>query len=210
MLRPLCARASQVRAPQEVADGHEVDMMTRGGARHLPCGVTRWQPLAVADLLCVLAGIMSCKPLCLSLRTPPPPPPHPGFLVSFIQPAQNPELVKRLEDKQLTVVAMDCIPRTISRAQAFDALSSMANIAGYRAVVEATHAFGRFLGGQMTAAGKVNPAKVRRANPATLLLMPALAVGVMRQAVTISHTVAHLLLRFPPNCCFLAIFLTRR
>eukprot|EP00873_Tetraselmis_striata_P022641 jgi/Tetstr1/442905/TSEL_030968.t1 len=55
---------------------------------------------------------------------------------------------------------MDCIPRTISRAQAFDALSSMANIAGYRAVVEATHAFGRFLGGQMTAAGKVNPAKV--------------------------------------------------
>jgi NAD/NADP transhydrogenase alpha subunit len=60
----------------------------------------------------------------------------------------------------MTVIAMDCIPRTISRAQAFDALSSMANIAGYRAVVEATHAFGRFLGGQMTAAGKVNPAKV--------------------------------------------------
>eukprot|EP00951_Prasinocladus_malaysianus_P024052 scaffold206467_cov43-Prasinocladus_malaysianus.AAC.1 len=82
-----------------------------------------------------------------------------GFLISYIQPAQNPDLVEKLKSRQLTVIAMDCIPRTISRAQAFDSLSSMANIAGYRAVVEATHAFGRFLGGQMTAAGKVNPAK---------------------------------------------------
>ena len=83
-----------------------------------------------------------------------------GFLVSTIQPAQNPDLVEKLKSKQLTCIALDLLPRTISRAQSFDTLSSMANIAGYRAVVEATHAFGRFLGGQMTAAGKVAPAKV--------------------------------------------------
>jgi len=83
-----------------------------------------------------------------------------GLLISFIHPAQNPELVDKLAARQLTVVGMDCIPRTISRAQAFDALSSMSNIAGYRAVVEASHSFGRFFSGQMTAAGKVPPAKV--------------------------------------------------
>uniref|UniRef100_A0A061S3C8 NAD(P) transhydrogenase, mitochondrial n=1 Tax=Tetraselmis sp. GSL018 TaxID=582737 RepID=A0A061S3C8_9CHLO len=83
-----------------------------------------------------------------------------GFLVSLLQPAQNSEIVEKLKSKQMTCIALDCIPRTISRAQSFDVLSSMANIAGYRAVIEAMHAFGRFLGGQMTAAGKVNPAKV--------------------------------------------------
>ncbi|EFN59205.1 hypothetical protein CHLNCDRAFT_138139 [Chlorella variabilis] len=83
-----------------------------------------------------------------------------GRLVSFIYPAQNKELVEQLQQKKMTVLGMDCIPRTISRAQTFDALSSMANIAGYRAVVEAAQHFGRFFTGQITAAGRVPPAKV--------------------------------------------------
>jgi NAD(P) transhydrogenase subunit alpha len=80
-------------------------------------------------------------------------------LVSFIWPAQNPELMQALAGRNATVLAMDSVPR-ISRAQKLDALSSMANIAGYRAVIEAAHAFGRFFTGQITAAGKVPPAKV--------------------------------------------------
>ena len=80
-------------------------------------------------------------------------------LVSFIWPAQNPKLLKKLEAKKVNVIAMDSVPRT-SRAQALDALSSMANIAGYRAVIEAANQFGRFFTGQITAAGKVPPAKV--------------------------------------------------
>ncbi|MDG6336670.1 Re/Si-specific NAD(P)(+) transhydrogenase subunit alpha [Glaesserella parasuis] len=80
-------------------------------------------------------------------------------LVSFIWPAQNPELMQKLSAKKINVLAMDAVPR-ISRAQALDALSSMANIAGYRAVVEAAHEFGNFFTGQITAAGKVPPAKV--------------------------------------------------
>jgi NAD(P) transhydrogenase subunit alpha len=80
-------------------------------------------------------------------------------LVSFIWPAQNPELMEKLSTKSINVLAMDSVPR-ISRAQSLDALSSMANIAGYRAVVEAAHEFGRFFTGQITAAGKVPPAKV--------------------------------------------------
>lgn len=80
-------------------------------------------------------------------------------LISFIWPAQNQALVERLSYQQATVLAMDAIPR-ISRAQKMDALSSMANIAGYRAVIEAANQFGRFFTGQITAAGKVPPAKV--------------------------------------------------
>lgn len=80
-------------------------------------------------------------------------------LISFIYPAQNPELLRELSDKKATVFAMDAVPR-ISRAQKLDALSSMANIAGYRAVIEAANNFGRFFTGQITAAGKVPPAKV--------------------------------------------------
>jgi NAD(P) transhydrogenase subunit alpha len=80
-------------------------------------------------------------------------------LISFLWPAQNPELLQRLAAKKATVLAMDCVPR-VSRAQKLDALSSMANIAGYRAVIEAAHHFGRFFTGQITAAGKVPPAKV--------------------------------------------------
>ena len=85
---------------------------------------------------------------------------RPGMvLVSFIWPAQNPQLMQALAAKKATVLAMDSVPR-ISRAQKLDALSSMGNIAGYRAVIEAAHHFGRFFTGQITAAGKVPPAKV--------------------------------------------------
>ena len=82
-----------------------------------------------------------------------------GTLISLIAPARNPELVDRLNARKLTALAMDAVPR-ISRAQALDVLSSMANIAGYRAVVEAANEFGSFFTGQVTAAGKVPPAKV--------------------------------------------------
>ena len=80
-------------------------------------------------------------------------------IVSFFYPAQNAELLQKLTDKKVNLLAMDMVPR-ISRAQALDALSSMANISGYRAVIEAANAFGRFFTGQITAAGKVPPAQV--------------------------------------------------
>ncbi len=80
-------------------------------------------------------------------------------LISFFWPAQNPELLQQLTDSGVTAMAMDSVPR-ISRAQKMDALSSMANIAGYRAVIEAAQHFGRFFTGQITAAGKVPPAKI--------------------------------------------------
>ncbi|TRW87790.1 Re/Si-specific NAD(P)(+) transhydrogenase subunit alpha [Mycolicibacterium sp. 018/SC-01/001] len=80
-------------------------------------------------------------------------------LISLISPALKPELLEKLSARPVTVLAMDAVPR-ISRAQSLDVLSSMANIAGYRAVVEAAHRFGRFFTGQVTAAGKVPPAKV--------------------------------------------------
>ncbi len=82
-----------------------------------------------------------------------------AMLISLIAPARNPELVDKLNKRSLTVMAMDAVPR-ISRAQALDVLSSMANIAGYRAVIEAANEFGSFFTGQVTAAGKVPPAKV--------------------------------------------------
>ncbi len=80
-------------------------------------------------------------------------------LISFFWPAQNPDLLEAVKARGATVVAMDMVPR-ISRAQKMDALSSMANISGYRAVIEAGNNFGRFFTGQVTAAGKVPPAKV--------------------------------------------------
>ena len=101
-----------------------------------------------------------------------PPEMHPGLavpeldllkrgqvLIAFLWPAQHPDMLKRLAEKGVTALAMDSIPR-ISRAQKMDALSSMANVAGYRAVVEAAQHFGRFFTGQITAAGKVPPAKM--------------------------------------------------
>lgn len=80
-------------------------------------------------------------------------------LISFFWPAQNEEFLGALAQKKVNVIAMDCVPR-LSRSQKMDALSSMANIGGYRAIVEASNQFGRFFTGQITAAGKVPPAKV--------------------------------------------------
>src|SRR4051794_3076699 len=85
---------------------------------------------------------------------------RPGaVVVALLAPAQSPELLHALADAGVTALALDAVPR-ISRAQSMDVLSSMANIAGYRAVIEAAHVFGRFFTGQVTAAGKVPPAKV--------------------------------------------------
>jgi H+-translocating NAD(P) transhydrogenase subunit alpha len=81
-------------------------------------------------------------------------------LVSFVWPAQNSQLMQQLADRKLTVLAIDSLPRQLSRAQKMDALTSMASISGYRAVIEAANAFGRFFNGQITAAGKIPPAKV--------------------------------------------------
>jgi len=81
-------------------------------------------------------------------------------LVSMIQPAINGDLYKELTEQKTNVFALDCVPRMLSRGQAFDTLSSQANIAGYRSVIEAAESFPRFFAGQMTAAGKVPPAKV--------------------------------------------------
>ena len=80
-------------------------------------------------------------------------------LISFVWPAQNKELIERLARRKTTVLAMDAVPR-ITRAQKLDALSAMANIVGYRAVIESAAVYGRFLGGQITAAGSIRPATV--------------------------------------------------
>lgn len=82
-----------------------------------------------------------------------------GTLISFIYPAQNPDLLNKLSERKTTVLAMDQVPR-VTIAQGYDALSSMANISGYKAVVLAANHFGRFFTGQITAAGKVPPAKI--------------------------------------------------
>src|SRR5512146_3208890 len=83
-----------------------------------------------------------------------------GRLIGFVWPAQNPELMQALAARQATVLAIDSLPRQLSRAQKMDALTSMAGVSGYRAVIEAANAFGRYFNGQITAAGKVPPAKV--------------------------------------------------
>ncbi len=108
---------------------------------------------AVADEADVVVKVRGPEPAELELL-------HEGeTLISFFWPAQNPELLEQAKAKGVTAVAMDMVPR-ISRAQKMDALSSMANIAGYRAVIEAANNFPRFFTGQVTAAGKVPPAKV--------------------------------------------------
>jgi NAD(P) transhydrogenase subunit alpha len=81
-------------------------------------------------------------------------------LVGFVWPAQNPELMQQLAGRRATVLAIDSLPRQLSRAQKMDALTSMAGVSGYRAVIEAANAFGRFFNGQVTAAGKIPPARV--------------------------------------------------
>jgi NAD(P) transhydrogenase subunit alpha len=85
--------------------------------------------------------------------------PKGSVVISLVNPAQNSDGIKALSNREATLIALDCIPR-ITRAQKMDVLSSMANIAGYRAVIEASSHYGRFLGGQITAAGSTPPAKV--------------------------------------------------
>ncbi len=124
---------------------------------------------AGAEIVADTKTLWAQSELMLKVRAPEPHPtlgvheadllPEGAHLISFIWPAQNPELMQRLAARKTTVLAMDSVPR-ISRAQKLDALSSMANIAGYRAIIEAAEHFGRFFTGQITAAGKIPPAKV--------------------------------------------------
>ena len=127
-----------------------------------------------------------------------------GKLVSFLYPAQNKDLLDVLAKRRITAFGVDCIPR-ISRAQSFDALSSMANIAGYKAVIEAANLFGRFFTGQITAAGKVPPAKIlvigragkekRKDNyifvsppsPPSFALAPTLRVTILLSPIFLCH-----------------------
>jgi NAD(P) transhydrogenase subunit alpha len=120
---------------------------TEAGAKVVPDAAALW---AEAD---IVSKVRAPTPEEIELA-------RPGqIVVSFVYPAQNAELLEALKAKGVTALAMDMVPR-ISRAQKMDALSSMANIAGYRAVIEAGENFGRFFTGQVTAAGKVPPAKV--------------------------------------------------
>lgn len=118
---------------------------------------------AGAKLVATAADIYGKSDIVLKVKEPTPAEVdmmHEGLvLLSYLWPAQNQDLLKKLAEKKVNAIAMDSIPR-ISRAQKMDVLSSMANIAGYRAVIEGSYHFGRFLNGQITAAGKVEPAKV--------------------------------------------------
>ncbi|GHJ43807.1 NAD(P) transhydrogenase subunit alpha [Catellatospora sp. TT07R-123] len=139
--------------------GYEVEVETGAGAR------SSFSDQAYEAAGAAIRGRDECWHADVILKINPPAPDEierlrPGAtLISLISPAIRPELVEALARRPITVLAMDAVPR-ISRAQSMDVLSSMANIAGYRAVVEAAHAFGRFFAGQVTAAGKVPPAKV--------------------------------------------------
>ncbi|MHB8947687.1 MAG: Re/Si-specific NAD(P)(+) transhydrogenase subunit alpha [Rhodoferax sp.] len=119
---------------------------------------------AGAEVITGAAALWAASDMVFKVRGPTPDEValmHEGqALVSFIWPAQNPELMQQLAAKKVTVLAIDALPRTLSRAQKMDALTSQAGVAGYRAVIEAANAFGRFFSGQITAAGKVPPAKV--------------------------------------------------
>ncbi|HQR54033.1 MAG TPA: NAD(P)(+) transhydrogenase (Re/Si-specific) subunit alpha, partial [Burkholderiales bacterium] len=119
---------------------------------------------AGAEVVAGAAALWAKADLVFKVRAPSPEEValmHEGqTLISFIWPAQNPDLMKQLAARKVTVLAMDSLPRMLSRAQKMDALTSMAGISGYRAVIEAANAFGRFFNGQVTAAGKIPPAKV--------------------------------------------------
>jgi NAD(P) transhydrogenase subunit alpha len=119
---------------------------------------------AGAEVINGAAALWAASDLVFKVRGPTPEEValmHEGqALISFIWPAQNPDLMQQLAAKKVTVLAIDALPRTLSRAQKMDALTSMAGVSGYRAVIESANAFGRFFNGQITAAGKVPPAKV--------------------------------------------------
>lgn len=119
---------------------------------------------AGAEVVPDAAGLWSRADIVFKVR--PPAPEEVGMLregatlIGFVWPAQNPELMQQLAGRRATVLAIDSLPRQLSRAQKMDALTSMAGISGYRAVIEAANAFGRFFNGQVTAAGKIPPARV--------------------------------------------------
>ncbi|HYN60975.1 MAG TPA: Re/Si-specific NAD(P)(+) transhydrogenase subunit alpha [Rubrivivax sp.] len=119
---------------------------------------------AGAEVLPTAAALWATSDIVFKVRAPSPDEVRlmreGGTLISFIWPAQNPELMQQLAGRRATVLAIDSLPRQLSRAQKMDALTSMAGISGYRAVIEAANAFGRFFNGQITAAGKIPPAKV--------------------------------------------------
>jgi NAD(P) transhydrogenase subunit alpha len=118
------------------------------GAQVLPDAPTLW---AQADIVFKVRAPSSAEVALMR---------EGGMLVGFVWPAQNPGLMQQLAAKKATVLAIDALPRQLSRAQKMDALTSQAGVSGYRAVIEAANAFGRFFNGQITAAGKVPPAKV--------------------------------------------------
>ena len=119
---------------------------------------------AGAEVVPSAADIWSGSDIIFKVRPPSPQEValmRPGTtLIDFIWPAQNPELMQQLAAQGVTVLAIDSLPRQLSRAQKMDALTSMAGVSGYRAVIEAANAFGRFFNGQVTAAGKIPPATV--------------------------------------------------
>ena len=119
---------------------------------------------AGAEILPTAAAVWSAADILFKVRPPTPEEvalmSEGQILLDFIWPAQNPDLMQQLAAKKVTVLAIDSLPRTLSRAQKMDALTSMAGVSGYRAVIEAANAFGRYFNGQITAAGKVPPAKV--------------------------------------------------
>ena len=144
---------------QLVSLGYEVEVETGAGAK------SSFPDDAYAEAGAKIASREDCWQADIVVKVNAPSEPEiaelrdGATLIGLISPALRPDLVEALAARPVTVLAMDAVPR-ISRAQSMDVLSSMANIAGYRAVVEAAHAFGRFFAGQVTAAGKVPPAKV--------------------------------------------------
>jgi NAD(P) transhydrogenase subunit alpha len=118
------------------------------GATVVPVGGEVW---SAADIIFKVRAPAASEVAMLKLAT---------TVISFVWPAQNPELMQQLAARKATVLAIDSLPRQLSRAQKMDALTSMAGVSGYRAIIEAAHAFGRPFNGQVTAAGKIPPAKV--------------------------------------------------
>ena len=116
-----------------------------------------------AAVVPTFAGVCAASDILTKIRPPSVgelPPLASKTLIGMISPGINVDLFDKLVDQRTTTFALDNVPRMLSRAQSYDVLSSQANIAGYRSVVEAANVFGRFFAGQMTAAGKVPPAKV--------------------------------------------------
>lgn len=151
--------ATPTTVPKLIALGYEVVVESgAGAASSFPDSAYRAAGASVVD------GATAWRaPVVLKVNAPTPDEidrlADGATVIAMLSPALRPDLVEALATRRITAIALDAVPR-ISRAQSMDVLSSMANISGYRAVVEAAHEFGRFFTGQVTAAGKVPPAKV--------------------------------------------------